>query len=206
MDTPVEHPIKYYHFKCVRCKIDFYEIVDMKNHYFKVHMQVNDGKRTSSMALLDDSEDDETKSSSQQAKKTKRSPTKKTVEQLEQDKQDDMILNKMCDLTDDQIKLFNWKNIDESSLHDNLTKYTNVPKKRHFFKPNVIVWAQWQNMMWPSVVKKTTKESGSSLKIHIRHYETGANRLGTHVFKLDSSRVELFYRCKQHADYKILGK
>jgi hypothetical protein len=203
-DDPVEQPIQYYHFKCVRCKIDFYEIADLKNHYFKVHIKKTERKRSISVSAQSDEDDVNT-----QAKKLKRStpsPQKKTAAQMEQEKHDETMLNRIGCLSEDEIKLFNWKGIDESGLYGNLVKYENVSKKRHLFKQGVIVWAGWKNMMWPAVLKKTTKEGGSSMKIHFRHYETGANRLGKHVFKSDSSRVELFYRCKEHADFKILGK
>jgi hypothetical protein len=194
-EQQVEQSIHYYHFKCVRCQIDFYDITDLKNHYFKLHIANKTGRKRRSSWATDD-----------EASPKRLKPSPKSAEQLEQDRYDETMLNRVSCLVEDQIKLFNWKGIDESALHANLTKYEHVPKKRHLFKHGVIVWAQWKNMMWPAVVKKTNKEGGSALKISFRHYEIGAKRLGKHVFKLDSSRVELFYRCRQHADYKVLGK
>jgi hypothetical protein len=122
---------------------------------------------------------------------------------------DDLVLNKrLTELTEDEMKTYNIENIDETALINEIGD--GVYNKKRELLAGRVVWAQWRHIMWPAMIVKVHKTSRSAatisgLKIHIRYYEEPPKvKLGC-VFKMDLSKVELFYKCKEHVHYKVLG-
>ena len=112
----------------------------------------------------------------------------------------------LSELNEEEMKKFNLENIDETELLKEIGD--GVYNKKRELLAGKIAWVQWRTIMWPALIVKvtsrsTTSSSTSSLKIHIRFYEMN-QKLGS-VFKMDPSKVELFYKCKEHENYKLLG-
>jgi hypothetical protein len=66
-----------------------------------------------------------------------------------------------------------------------------------------IIWAERGDCMWPAKIVKVTSSSKSSLKINIRFYEL--NRKLSSIFTMDPFKIEMFYKCKEHEQYKVIG-
>lgn len=112
---------------------------------------------------------------------------------------------RLAELTEEEMKKFNLENIDETELVNEIGDGTY--NKRRELLAGRIAWVEWKHIMWPALIVKVTSRtatsSTSSLKIHIKFYEM-MRKLGN-VFKVDPSKVELFYKCKEHEHYKVLG-
>lgn len=110
---------------------------------------------------------------------------------------------RLHELSEDEMKTFNLDNIDETPYINGISESV-IDKKRELLAGKV-VWVFWKQIMWPALIIKVSKggstKGGSSIKVHIRYYEM--NRKLGNVFKMEPSKVELFYKCADHLHYKV---
>jgi hypothetical protein len=135
----------------------------------------------------------------------KRRKTEQPVKEEEEKLSD--IDKRLSELNEEEMKKFNLEDIDETELIKEIGD--GVYNKKRELLAGRITWAEWRNFMWPAKIVKVTSRSitsssQSSLKIHIRFYERNP-KLGKSIFKMDASKVELFFKCKEHEHYKVLG-
>jgi hypothetical protein len=126
---------------------------------------------------------------------------RRKLEQGEEEKALSDIYKRLSELNQEEMKTFNLEDIDETEL----IKKTGdgVYKKIRELLTGRIIWAERRDCMWPAKIVKVTGSSKSSLKINIRCYELN-RKLGS-IFEMDSFKIEMFYKCKEHEQYKVIG-
>jgi len=131
-------------------------------------------------------------------------------------------------LSSDQIRTFNLKNIDEEELFERF-KLSNAARSRSMlinytrgfclqcdiftenfiffysqdFKEGQIVWAYYRARIWPACIAKLTKnKSGTINRIAVRYFEHNSNKSA--IFKLEPSKVTAFFNpVETHIQYKV---
>ena len=178
--------IKLYRFKCVRCNLIYSEIDLLKDHYFDKHIFYSTINNTFFRS-----------NSEIKIKRRKIEVEKEEISEIDK---------RLSELNEEAMKKFNLDNIDETEFVKEIGD--GVYNKKRELVAGRIAWVQWRNFMWPAKIMKATRHSNtsfyqSSLKIHIRFYEM--NHKFGNLFKIDASKCELFYKCKEHEQYKVLG-
>ena len=224
---------KIYRYNCVRCNLIFNEIDLLKSHYYEKHIvlieNVTTSKKTKNLEKIasnikakrqrtiqnkaSDEENDESNNISLTNSSSFHTNSSITIKRRKIEAPEEEVIRndtdndkRMNELTDDEMKKYNLEDIDETELINEIGD--GVYNKKRELLAGKVVWAQWRNIMWPGLIVKVTSRTAKSismsgLKIHIRYYEM-RNKLGS-VFKMDPSKVELFYKCKEHESYKVLG-
>lgn len=220
-------------FNCERCKLGYDDLIGLKAHYNELHSKnyvdpyiENDSPnktkkeeaskvnkksekeqsrrqsiRVSSKRKLSEvpSEESAILSTPKQLKTTPRA-NKREETPLDEYK-DELDEKKIKQMEIDELEAFNLASIDETPYFE----YSNKCKTKRLrdIVAGRVAWAKWKHTMWPAMIERVNKDKKDNLRISIRYYEM--NRKLGNVFFLDSSKVELFFKCEQHVDFKRLA-
>jgi hypothetical protein len=220
-------------FNCERCKIGYEDLNGLKAHYNELHFKnyldpyiQNDSpqikiKKEEFQKVINKSQSQSRRQSTRVSTKRKlsevpseealnKTPPKQLKTTPRANKREETPLdeyldelngNKLKKMVIDELEGFNLASIDETPYFEYSSKF-NTKRLRDIVAGRV-AWAKWKHTMWPAMIERVNKDKRNNLRISIRYYEM--NRKLGHMFSLDSSKVELFFKCEQHVDFKRLA-
>ncbi|CAF0703869.1 unnamed protein product [Brachionus calyciflorus] len=203
-------------FKCCKCFVRLEDVKTLKSHIWKAHLSKTEN---STKIALDKKEltvkktiNRKTEKSDENAKKKRKLDYKleKSVgdseEVVDESKSEtDVMIEKINKMSQEDYKLFNFENIDETKLLERaMSIFPKSYDKATELKRSQIGWASWRSkgvsIMWPCFIEKYAKDSSNTMKVFIRYYETN-NKKGN-IFKMPLTKVDIFLRSNEHFEIK----